>query len=250
MKIQTVRERLLASTMIGGAALLALAAAPAYAQESDAQVDEIVVTGSRIARQDYVANSPIVTVGQEDFQATGSVTIETLLNDMPQFVPSVTATSNNPSNGGQANVELRGLGPSRTLVLLNGRRMTPSNSDGSVDVNTVPTALVKNIEVITGGASAAYGSDALAGVINFILRDDFEGVQFDAQYGETMRNDGQTKAASLTVGGNFADDRGNAVMSLQYSSRANIYNANREFSAVSGPSGTSPLGSFIPSGLN
>ncbi|MGE6956932.1 TonB-dependent receptor plug domain-containing protein, partial [Brevundimonas sp. NPDC049575] len=183
------RERLLATTMIAGIALAGFAA-PAMAQsqaqdEQATQVGEIVVTGSRIARQDYQSTSPIVTVDAQDFQATGSVTIDSLLNDMPQFVPSVSSTSNNPSNGGQANLNLRGLGTSRTLVLMNGRRVVPSNATGVVDINILPTALIKNIEVISGGASAAYGSDALAGVANFILNDSFEGVQIDAQYGET-----------------------------------------------------------------
>jgi outer membrane receptor protein involved in Fe transport len=241
------RERLLATTMIAGFALVGFAA-PAMAQsqaqdEQATQVGEIVVTGSRIARQDYQSTSPIVTVDAQDFQATGSVTIDSLLNDMPQFVPSVSSTSNNPSNGGQANLNLRGLGTSRTLVLMNGRRVVPSNATGVVDINILPTALIKNIEVISGGASAAYGSDALAGVANFILNDSFEGVQIDAQYGETDRSDGITESYSLTVGGNFADDRGNMVLSIGRSTRAQIYNGARDWAAVSGASGTSPLGS-------
>jgi len=244
---RNTRQRLLATTTIGGAALmtaLAMAAAPAAAQEAT-EVEEIIITGSRIARQDYQAASPIVTVGQEDFQATGSVTIDTLINDLPQFVPSINQTSNNPSNGGQANINLRGLGTARTLVLLNGRRVVGSNSTGVVDINIFPTALIQNVEVITGGASAAYGSDALAGVANFILRDDFEGVQFDAQYGITDRNDGETQSYSVTLGGNFDNGRGNAVMSLGRSTRENIFNSARDFSSVSGPSGASPLGSTV-----
>lgn len=246
------RERLLATTMIAGFALVGFAA-PAAAQtaeEQASQVGEIVVTGSRIARQDYRSTSPIVTVSAQDFQATGSVTIDTLINDLPQFTPSISSTSNNPSNGGQANINLRNLGSNRTLVLMNGHRVVPSNSDGSVDVNLIPTALIKNIEVISGGASAAYGSDALAGVANFILNDSFEGVQFDAQYGETDRNDGQTESYSLTIGGNFDDDRGNMVLSLSRSTRSTIFNAAREFSAISGGSGTSPLGSTVFDGNN
>jgi len=247
------RERLLATTMIAGFALAGFAA-PAMAQtqtdEQATQVDEIVVTGSRIARQDYRSTSPIVTVTAQDFQATGAVTIDTLINDLPQFTPSISSTSNNPSNGGQANINLRNLGSNRTLVLMNGRRVVPSNSDGSVDVNLIPTALIKNIEVISGGASAAYGSDALAGVANFILDENFEGIQFDAQYGETDRSDGTTESYSVTVGGNFDDDRGNMVLSLARSTRGTIYNGAREFSAVSGPSGTSPLGSTVFDGNN
>lgn len=237
--------------MFAGAAMVAataLIAAPAMAQEApeqDDQVEDIVVTGSRITRQDYQATSPIVTVSQEDFQATGSVTIDTLVNDLPQFVPSINSTSNNPSNGGQANINLRGLGTQRTLVLMNGRRVVPSNSDGTVDINLLPTPLIQNIEVISGGASAAYGSDALAGVANFILNENFEGVQFDAQYGVTDREDGVSESYALTLGGDIADGRGNMVLSLGHSSRDQIFNRAREFSAVSGPSGTSPLGSTV-----
>lgn len=244
MRFSVNRKRLLSTTMIAGAAAMGLAM-PAVAQENDqvSQVSDIVVTGSRIARQDYKSSSPIVTVSAEDFQATGAVTIDSLMNDMPQFTPSVSSTSNNPSNGGQANLDLRSLGSKRTLVLMNGRRLVPSNSDGSVDVNLIPTALIKSVETISGGASAAYGSDAVAGVANFIINDSFEGVQIDAQYGQTDRNDGETESYSLTIGGNFADDKGNAVISINRSTRSLIYNAGREFAAVSGASGTSPLGS-------
>ncbi|MFJ6023392.1 TonB-dependent receptor domain-containing protein [Brevundimonas sp. NPDC092305] len=252
------RNRLLGSTMIGGLTVVAASLAMTSAaqaqstppqgeptQDPATQVDDIVVTGSRIARQDYVSTSPIVTVGQEDFQDTGSVTIDTLINDLPQFVPSINSTSNNPSNGGQANINLRGLGTQRTLVLMNGRRVVPSNSDGTVDVNIIPTPLIQNVEVISGGASAAYGSDALAGVANFILNERFEGVQFDAQYGVTDRDDGATEAYSITLGGNLADDRGNMVLSVGRSTRGLIYNRDREFSSISGASAASPLGNAV-----
>ena len=251
MSNKNFRRSLLATSIIGGAAM-AMAASPSFAQTTDqsTEVGDIVVTGSRIARQDYRSTSPIVTVSAQDFQATGAVTIDSLINDLPQFTPSISSTSNNPSNGGQANINLRNLGSNRTLVLMNGRRVVPSNSDGTVDVNLIPTALIKNVEVISGGASAAYGSDALAGVANFILDENFSGVQFDAQYGETDRSDGKTESYSITVGGNFDNDRGNMVLSLGRSTRDVIYNAARGFSAISGPSGTSPLGSTIFDGNN
>ena len=247
MKLIDKRERWLATTMIAGAALAGFAM-PAAAQEQPGeatQIDEIVVTGSRIARQDYRSSSPIVTVDAQDIQAAGSVTIDTLMNDLPQFTPSISSTSNNPSNGGQANLDLRSLTPKRTLVLVNGRRLVPSNGDGSADVNLIPTALIRNVETISGGASAAYGSDAIAGVANFILNDRFEGAQIDAQYGQTDRDDGTTQSYTLTVGGNFADDKGNAVISINRSTRDLIFNSARDFSAVSGASGTTPLGSAV-----
>ena len=251
----TTHARLMRTTGLGASLLLAFAlpATVAAAQEvgiqeetdPSAQLGDIVVTGSRIARQDYTSTNPIVTVGQEDFQATGAVTIDALVNDLPQFVPSVNSTSNNPSNGGQANIDLRGLGTQRTLVLMNGRRVVPSNADGTVDINILPTPLIRSVEVISGGASSTYGSDALSGVVNFILNDSFEGVQFDAQYGVTDRGDGETESYSVTLGGDIADGRGNAVLSVGRSVRQLIYNADREFAAISGPSSTSPLGSTV-----
>jgi iron complex outermembrane receptor protein len=238
----------------GAMVAAALAAAPAMAQtapqDDQDSVDDIVVTGSRIVRQDYVANSPIVTVSQEDFQATGSVNIDTLINDLPQFTPAANASSNNPSAGGQANVQLRGLGVGRTLVLLNGRRVIPSNASSVVDLNILPTALISSIETITGGASSTYGSDAVAGVLNFLLNNDFEGVQLDFQYGESDRNDAGTDSVSLTVGGDIADGRGHAVLSLGYSNRELLFNADRDFASISGFSGTSPLGSTLFEGTN
>lgn len=218
--------------------------APAAAAQEEEGGDVVIITGSRIARQDYVANSPIVTLGQDDIEATGVTTLDTLLNEMPQFVPAVNMTSNNPSNGGQANVSLRGLGTNRTLILMNGRRVVPSNNDGTVDINLIPAQLIQNVEVITGGASATYGSDALAGVTNFILRD-IEGFEASVSYGITDRDDGATTAISLAAGGEFADGRGNASFMLSYNNRDFMYNASRPFAAISGPSGASPLGSTI-----
>lgn len=242
MNTQSTRRLLLASTALVGFASVAMASA-AEAQTAPAAAQEVVVTGSRIARKDYVADSPIVTVGQKALEVTGSVTVESLLNQLPQIVPNATLTSNNPSAGGRANIALRGIGPQRTLVLVDGRRTTPSDSTGVIDINTIPAALIDNIEVITGGASAAYGSEAIAGVVNFKLKHHFTGVQVDAQYGKTDRDDGTQETYSITAGGNFADDKGNAVLSLTYANRGQIYNAARPFSAYSGGSGTIPQGS-------
>ncbi|WP_286748933.1 TonB-dependent receptor [Sphingopyxis sp. SCN 67-31] len=248
MTFSITRERLLASTMIGGFAALVLAAAPAAAQDGAtaaaqaAPSEDIVVTGSRIVRKDYSSTSPIVTVGQSDLQATGSVTAETLMNDMPQFMPGTSNGSVNPGNGGQANLNLRGLGSNRTLVLMNGRRIVPSNANGTVDINLIPSALIRNVEVISGGASATYGSDALAGVANFILNDNFSGVQLDAQYGVTEQGDGATQSYTMTIGGRFDDGRGHAVLSVGRSTREAIMSSARGFSAVSGRNSVSPLG--------
>jgi outer membrane cobalamin receptor len=193
-----------------GAAALLSGAPLASAQEAQTssavpeEVETVVVTGSRIHRDDYVSDSPLVTVSASAMSETGSTSVEHLLNQLPQFVPSITTTSNNPANGGQANIDLRGLGTQRNLVLLNGRRLPASNSNGTVDVNIVPAALIENIEVVTGGASAVYGSDAIAGVTNFTLKKDFEGVAIDSGYAKTAQSDGAEWTSSLTVGSNFS----------------------------------------------
>ena len=162
------------------------AAAPAYAQDAEpTEVEGIVVTGSRIVRQDYVANSPIATVTGEQAVANADVTLETYLNTLPQVNPAGTTTSNNPGNAGQAYIDLRGLGANRNLVLVDGRRPMISSNVLVVDVNTIPQAMIENIEVITGGAGATYGADAVAGVVNLKLKKNFEGVDFRASYSDS-----------------------------------------------------------------
>ena len=219
------------------AAVLAATATGVFADDASSspgaeELETLTVTGSRIHRNDYVSDSPVVTVSAAAMTETGSTAIEHVLNQLPQFVPSITTTSNNPANGGQANIDLRGLGTQRNLVLLNGRRLPPSNSDGTVDINIIPAALVENIEVVTGGASAVYGSDAIAGVTNFTLKRDFEGVAIDTGYGRTAESDGAEWSSSLTVGSNFAEDRGNAVFSFQYTERDAVFQSARPFSRV------------------
>ena len=149
----------LASAFAGAGALLQIALA------EEAQLEEVVVTGSRIRRADYVANAPGQLPPQArdiQIELTATVNTEQLLNTMPQMVPGFDRTSNNPGNG-TATVDLRGLGSNRTLVLINGTRAVPTTQGGSVDINNIPTALIERVEVLTGGASAVYGSDAVAG---------------------------------------------------------------------------------------
>jgi outer membrane receptor protein involved in Fe transport len=236
------------------AAFLLLAGAtvgvPVFAQQApntdEPQVLEVVtVTGSRVKR-DFASDSPIVSVNSDLMSQTGSTSIEQVLNQLPQFVPSITTTSNNPSNGGQANIDLRGLGTLRNLVLLDGRRLPPSNPDGSVDINIIPAALLDHVEVATGGASAVYGSDAIAGVTNFILKKNFEGVAIQSGYSQTAQQDGTEWMSSLTLGSNFAEDRGNAVFSFAYTKRDEVLQGARDFSQVTlsvKQSGNLPQGS-------
>jgi outer membrane receptor protein involved in Fe transport len=225
-------------------------AIPAYAQDKPAQtISEVVVTGTRIIRQDFEAPSPVVTVDADAFNLSGEVQVEQVLNTLPQLVPSVTTTSNNPSNGGQANVDLRGFGTTRTLVLLDGTRLVGSNVTGVVDLNTIPSALIDSVEILTGGASSTYGSDAIAGVVNVRLKRNFEGVQLNFQSNRTEHSDAQTTLIEGLIGGNFAENRGNAVLAMSYDKRDELLAGAREFSNVSLGPDLRPLGSpTIPDG--
>src|SRR4030095_4425848 len=130
------------------------------------------------------------------------------------FVPGYTSTSNNPFGGGQANVQLRGLGSTSTLVLIDGKRLIPANGTGVVDLNIIPASLIESVEIITGGASAVYGSDAVAGVVNFKLKRNFDGVELDAQWGQTDRGDGADYGGGITGGPGLPRGRG-AVLRLR-----------------------------------
>ncbi|MGW8706115.1 TonB-dependent receptor domain-containing protein [Brevundimonas sp. NPDC055814] len=237
MKIQLKRERLLASTFIAGLAVAGMAS-PAFAQttqsgEPASQVSDVVVTGSRIVRQDYDAPSPVTTVTAETIELTSTLSVENLLNELPSVVAGNMATSNNSGGESFATVDLRGLGPNRTLVLINGERLPASSTTGVVDLNTIPTSLVNRVEVVTGGASAVYGSDAVAGVVNFVLKDNYEGAELSATYGASF--DGMQPEVSLTglFGGNFADGRGNLTAYASYYSREGVSQAELPYSAVS-----------------
>ena len=233
------------------ATLAAAAAVVAYAPPLMAQenLGEVLVTGSRIMRQDFEATSPVVTIGADYFEMGGEPQVEKILNELPQLVPSITTTSNNPSNGGQANVDLRGLGTARTLILMDGQRLQPSNVSGVIDLNTIPAALIESVEILTGGASSVYGSDAISGVVNFRMRRDFDGVRFNVQHGRTDEDDGKTITADVTMGSNFADNRGNAVVVLSYDDRDKVLAGDRPFGEVTLGSQLTPVGSgTVPDG--
>lgn len=226
----------------GSAILLAaLVAGPAFAQVADeselvdpAEVaaaggegESIVITGSRIPRPDVVSNSPVNVISAEEIRLTAASETEQILNSMPQVVAGFGSQSNNPGNG-TATVNLRNLGTVRTLVLMNGRRIVGSGEDGVVDINMIPPALISRVDVVTGGASAVYGSDAMAGVVNFIMRDDFEGLEIGGQAGASTRGDSARYNIDLTVGGNFADGRGNIVFYANYFDRDQTFGRQRD----------------------
>lgn len=191
--------------------------APVFAQD-DAVLEEVVVTGSRIRRPGLVSSSPIISVGSEQIEQAQEVTLERVIKDLPFSIPGDGQNVNN-GTAGAATIDLRGLGPERNLVLLNGRRMTPFNYDGEVDVSTVPLALVERIDIITGGASAVYGSDAIAGAVNLVLKNDFQGVDLQVNRTETGDSDGTTDNISLTIGSSLDDGRGNVAFNLSWTER-------------------------------
>jgi iron complex outermembrane recepter protein len=247
------------------AALLLATAAPAYAQtEAPAaqEEEEIVVTGSRLRQRNLETTSPVTQVTAEDITTQGVTRVEDLTNELPQVFAS---QGSNVSNGasGTAEVDLRGLGAARTLVLIDGRRMgIGSPNSYPSDLNQIPGPLVERVEVLTGGASAVYGSDAIAGVVNFIMRDDFEGFRIDAQYGFFQHNndfdegflreeiafrgqtnpqqfqlpeddviDGYGKEISAIWGTGFEDGRGHLTAYLGYRNNDAVLQRDRDYSA-------------------
>lgn len=224
------------------ATLLALACAmPAWAQPQTVEdegtavdVDQaIVITGSRIARPDYTATSPIVTVDTDLLEKSSSINLEANLNKLPQLTPALTqfntqdfqANANNTI--GISTVSLRQLGSNRNLVLIDGRRGTPASGTGVIDINTIPSSAVERVELITGGASSTYGADAVGGVVNFILRKNFQGLNVDGQYALTQRGDGSEYRGSVLMGSNLADDRGNVMIGIEYYKREQVLRKDR-----------------------
>lgn len=233
---------------LAGVGLLmpALAAAQDAPQEAGAQGEEatIIVTGSRIARPDLTSNSPISVISADTMKLSGATSVEDVLRDIPQAVPGIGGQTNN-GNEGAATIDLRNLKEERTLVLVDGKRFVPYDKNGVVDVNMIPAALIKRVDVVTGGASAVYGSDAIAGVVNFILDDEFKGIKGDVQYGITSRGDARTFDASLTYGTDFSDGRGHLVVNGGYTKKAALSQGRRSFSEFAlGQADLQPSGSL------
>ncbi len=240
MQSQSIRAVMLSAASLGalGFSLATGSGAPALAQNESLVQDRVVVTGSRIARRDFQANSPIVTLDSTEFENRSSFAVEAALNQLPQFTAagseSLASSAGTPfpvasAAPGAATLNLRGLGANRNLILVNGRRAQPVSATMLVDINSIPSAAIQNVEVITGGAASVYGADAVAGVVNFILRRDFEGVEIDAQYGIAEVGDNKTAQISALIGGNFASGRGNAMFGASWSDRGLTYARKREF---------------------
>ena len=221
----------------------------------DAVLEEVIVTGSRIKRDGYDTVSPVSVVTSEQIKVTGMTRIEDVLNQLPQIEASNNSFISNGSTG-TASIDLRGLGPNRTLVLVNGRRLQPGGIySNAPDINQIPAALVERVEVLTGGASATYGADAVAGVVNFIMKSDFEGLEVNAgisayqhdnsnKYIQGLMDerdfeyptgssgfDGESYNFDVTLGGKFADGDGHAVAYVVYRKNEELRQEARDYAS-------------------
>jgi outer membrane receptor protein involved in Fe transport len=278
--------------MIGGAALASLVSASAHAQDAAPAatgVQEVVITGSRIRQPNLTSTSPVTSISAQEIQFEGAQRTEDLLNRLPQVFASQASTVSNGSNG-TATVDLRGLGANRTLVLVDGRRLVPGDPENPVaDINMIPAAMIERIDVLTGGASATYGADAVAGVVNFILKKNFEGVEIDANHSFYDHDNGNSylegilkadQAANpaqfqnpksnyvgggstdinIVVGASSPDGKGNATAYMGYRQTEPILESNYDYSACTlahqgagvrcGGSGTTAPTHFYPNNGN
>lgn len=235
---------------------LAVGANPALAQQSEppaagseasdsnpVEDQMITVTGSRVARSGFTTPTPVTAISSDDLARSSPSTIADALRTMPVLTnTSGTQRNSGSTGGGQSFLNLRGLGATRTLTLLDGHRFISSNINGSVDANLIPSALIKRVEVVTGGASAAYGSDAVAGVVNFILDRDFHGLKANVQYGQTDHNDNIEYLATLSGGVHFADGRGKLIISGEYFRNEGIKGDARDWAREGWQIITNPAG--------
>jgi iron complex outermembrane receptor protein len=249
------------------------------AQAQQSVIEEVLVTGTRIQNANLVASSPITQINSEEFKFSGTTRVEDLLNTYPQMSPSFDSFTVNPTTG-FATADLRGLGSNRTLVLVNGHRLQPGGIRSEArDLNQIPAAMIQRVEILTGGASVVYGSDAVAGVVNFILDDRFEGISLDVGYSGYQHNngnsfmrglqdqagfefptgsgmDGDTYNIDLALGSAFADGRGHAMAYVTYRENEELRQESRDYSSCAlnaagtacGGSSTSPIPSFFVSG--
>ena len=253
MSMKRLNRRYLRTALLSGCA--AAVAMPAVAQDSDDETgEEIIVTGSRIPNANLTSTSPVTTVSPADFKLAGTTRVEDLLNTLPQLQPGFDAFTVNPSTG-TATADLRGLGAARTLVLVNGKRLQPGGiRTQAVDLNQIPAGLIERVEVLTGGASAVYGSDAVAGVVNFVLDSDFDGISLTTGISGYQHNndndfargiqaargfdlvegrsdiDGKAYNVDFAAGSSFADGRGHAMAYFTYRKNDEVLQGSRDYS--------------------
>jgi len=223
---------------------LTTGAALAQAPGDDAStLDAVTVTGSRISVPGVEASSPVTSVERSEFLATQPVTVESFLKEVPSISASM-GPGVNFGGTGAATIDMRGLGDNRTLILVDGRRPIPFDLNNVVDTNTIPMSLLQSVDILTGGASVVYGADAVAGVTNFIMRRDFEGVEFRSNWGRTRYDDGAKRSHEVTFGALSDDGRANAVLSIGFTKVEPVLQGDRPYarmglnSNTGGPSGS------------
>lgn len=237
-KVRTRLFKKSSLTIALSSAILAGFSFQGVAAEDDeiTKIERVQVTGSRIRSAEAMSSAPIQVVDSAAIDASGSLNIQNLLLDNPAFgSPAISRTNSNfnTASAGVATVDLRNLGSERTLVLVNGRRYVSGLPGSSaVDLNTIPSQFIERVEIMTGGASSVYGSDAVAGVVNFVLKDDFEGIEFEGQFGESKEGDDQSRQFSFTSGLTSSDGKGHAMFHLGYSDQGAVYSRDRDRSAV------------------
>ena len=247
----TVRSRLLVSTLLLGTTF----GSPAFAQTAPATKEtqqestdpnaaapaaegqDIVVTGTLISNPNLVSSSPVNVVSENELTLRNVNNVEQILRELPGAVPGIGSAVNN-GQGGFATINLRNLGSQRNLVLIDGDRLVPAAAGGTVDLNNIPVALIQRVDVLTGGASTTYGADAVSGVANFITKKNFAGMEASASQQITEKGDANYFRADLTVGANFDDGRGNAVLSLGYQEADPLYQGGRDISVYGIGSGS------------
>lgn len=249
-------RRAVRCALSAGAVSVVCATLPLAANAAESEIIEVVIaTGSRIARPEIEASTPVQVINSQAIAEQGAPNIADILQELPSVgTPGISRTNSNFAStaNGVSTINLRNMGDKRALVLINGRRVASGvGGTSTVDVNNIPTDLIKNVDVLTGGASAAYGSEAIAGVVNFTLKDDFEGVGLRAQTGLTSEGDRKQNLVSLTFGQNIAD-RGNVTFNMQYDKDDGLYSRDRRISANDNPNRSVyvPQGYFFPNSLN
>ncbi|MEH6700896.1 TonB-dependent receptor domain-containing protein [Parasphingorhabdus sp.] len=211
---------------------LAMVSTPAFAQDqeaAEASESVIIVTGSRISNPNLVQSAPVNVVGEDEIDLRQASNAEELIGELPGVSPGVNGSVNNGS-AGFATLNLRNLGSRRNLVLLDGTRLVPSSLSSQTDLNIIPVALVERVDIVTGGASSVYGADAIAGVANFVTKRDFAGVDMGFSMGLAEEGDGQRFRTDVTIGANFDDGRGNAVLSVGYQTVDSVLQSDRAIS--------------------
>lgn len=241
---RAIRTSLLVTS---GASMLAIAA-PSFAEEEGDNVERIQVTGSRIIREGAIAPSPVTIISGESLIKTGAINIGEALNELPALANTF-SLANSGSNIGTAGLnllDLRGMGAERTLVLVDGKRHVASDpGTASIDVNTIPTEWVDSVEIITGGASAIYGADAVTGVVNFRMKKQIEGFNVSATAGVADDSDYNNQRFSFSYGSNFAEGRGNAAISVEYSQQDRLEMFDRDQTAQSWTTINNPTGETV-----